>query len=102
MSSSLSTYYVFYTVATVISFQLNNYIARNILKADPRCCNYAGNPEAGAFFQKIMRPGATRDWRSLLREATGEELSTRALAEYFKPLMAWLDRENRGRQIGWE
>jgi peptidyl-dipeptidase A len=95
-------YYCSYTVATVISFQLHAYIARNILHADPRRCSYAGNPEIGAFFQQIMRPGATRDWRSLLREATGEELSTRAMVEYFAPLMEWLERENRGRQVGWD
>jgi len=22
--------------------------------------------------------------------------------EYFKPLMAWLEKQNRGRKIGWE
>jgi peptidyl-dipeptidase A len=37
-----------------------------------------------------------------LREATGEDLSTRALKEYFKPLMSWLEKENAGREIGWD
>ena len=49
-----------------------------------------------------MRQGATHDWRTVLREATGEELSTRAMVEYFKPLMVWLEKQNRGRQVGWE
>jgi peptidyl-dipeptidase A len=38
----------------------------------------------------------------VLREATGEELSTRAMVEYFRPLMSWLEEQNRGRTIGWE
>ena len=38
----------------------------------------------------------------VLKDATGEELSTRAMMEYFKPLMAWLEKENAGRQIGWD
>ena len=38
----------------------------------------------------------------VLKDATGEDLSTRAMMEYFKPLMAWLEKENRGRQIGWD
>jgi hypothetical protein len=24
------------------------------------------------------------------------------MAEYFKPLQAWLEEQNKGRQIGWE
>jgi hypothetical protein len=35
-------------------------------------------------------------------EATGEDISTRAMMEYFKPLMSWLEEQNKGRQIGWE
>lgn len=49
-----------------------------------------------------MEKGATEDWRKVLRDATGEDLSTRAMVEYFKPLMAWLEKQNRGRKIGWE
>ena len=49
-----------------------------------------------------MSQGATRDWREMLREATGEELSTRAMLEYFQPLMGWLEEQNKGRRIGWE
>jgi hypothetical protein len=28
--------------------------------------------------------------------------STRAMMEYFKPFMSWLEEQNKGRQIGWE
>ena len=68
----------------------------------PQSCNYAGNREIGAFLQKMLSAGGTRDWRQLLRETTGEDLSTRAMVEYFKPLEAWLAEQNRGRKIGWE
>jgi len=37
-----------------------------------------------------------------LREATGEDISTRAMADYFNPLQSWLEEQNKGRQIGWE
>ena len=94
-------YYYSYAVATVIKFQLHDHIARTILKQDPRNCNYAGNREVGAFLKKIMAKGATEDWRKVLREATGEDLSTRAMVEYYRPLMAWLEAQNEGREIGW-
>ena len=38
----------------------------------------------------------------MLKEATGEDLSTRAMMDYFQPLMAWLEEQNKGRKIGWE
>jgi peptidyl-dipeptidase A len=95
-------YYYSYAVATVLKFQLHDYIARKILHQPPQACNYADNKEVGAFLQNILKKGGTEDWRKVLRDATGEDLSTRAMAEYFKPLMSWLEEQNKGRQIGWE
>jgi peptidyl-dipeptidase A len=95
-------YYYSYAVATVFKFQMHDHIARKILKQDPRSCSYADNKAVGAFLRGVMEQGATRDWRVVLREATGEDLSTRAMVEYFKPLMTWLEKQNKGRPIGWE
>ncbi len=95
-------YYYSYAIATVLKFQFNDYIAKNILKQPPQSCNYAGNREVGAFLRKMLEHGGTRDWRTLLKETTGEDLSTRAMRDYFAPLMAWLEKQNAGRQIGWE
>jgi peptidyl-dipeptidase A len=95
-------YYYSYAIATVLKFQFHDHIARKILKQPPQRCNYSNNKEVGAFLRGIMEKGGTEDWRKVLRDATGEDLSTRAMAEYFKPLMAWLQQQNQGRQIGWE
>ncbi len=100
--NSVAGYYANYSIATVIRFQLHDHIAKNLLHQPPQSCNYAGHPEVGAFLRRIMEKGATEDWRAVLREATGEELSPRAMLEYFAPLQAWLEEQNRGRQIGWE
>lgn len=94
-------YYYNYAVATVLKFQLNDYIAHHILHQPPQSCNYAGNKEVGTFLYNIMKKGGTEDWRKVLKDATGEELSTRAMVDYFKPLMAWLEEQNKGRKIGW-
>ena len=95
-------YYYNYAVATVLKFQLHDYIARKILHQPPQSCNYANNKEVGAWLYNILKKGGTEDWRKVLKDATGEELSTRAMVEYFKPLMAWLEEQNKGRQIGWD
>src|SRR6476646_7874345 len=85
-----------------IKFQLHDYIARKILHQPPQSCNYADNKEIGTWLNNILKKGATEDWRKVLKEATGEDISTRAMAEYFKPLQSWLEEQNKGRQIGWE
>lgn len=95
-------YYHSYAFATVLKFQLHAYIAKNILRQPPQACNYADNKEVGAFLTKILEKGATEDWRKILKDATGEELSTKAMVEYFQPLTKWLEEQNKGRPIGWE
>lgn len=95
-------YYYSYAIATVLKFQFHNYIARTFLKQPPQRCNYANHTEVGAFLRGVMEKGGTEDWRKVLKDATGEELSTRAMVEYFQPLMKWLVEQNRGRPIGWE
>ncbi len=93
--------YYDYAMAFVLKYQLHTYIAKNILKQDPRDCNYYGNKEVGRFLWEILSLGATRDWRDVIREKTGEEVSTRAMLEYFEPLMSYLKQQNEGRQVSW-
>jgi peptidyl-dipeptidase A len=94
-------YYYSYAIATVFKFQMNDHIARKILHQSPRNCNYADNKQVGEFLRTVMAKGGTEDWRKVLKDATGEDLSTRAMAEYFRPLEKWLEIQNRGREIGW-
>lgn len=82
--------YYDYAMAFVIKYQLHDYIARKILKQDPHDCNYYGNKEVGKWLMEILSLGATRDWRQVIKEKTGEEVSSRAIIEYFKPLEAYL------------
>jgi peptidyl-dipeptidase A len=95
-------YYYSYAIATVLKFQLHSHIARDILHQPPQNCSYAQNRQVGDFLRGIMEKGATEDWRKVLRDATGENLSTRAMVEYFQPLMDWLLEQNKGKVIGWD
>ena len=36
------------------------------------------------------------------RNRSGEPLSTKAMVDYFQPLLVWLEEQNRGRVIGWD
>lgn len=89
--------YYDYALSNVLLFQLHDHIAREILNEDPRNTNYYGRREVGDFLRTILAPGATVDGNALLREATGEDLSARAMVDYFAPLMEWLREQNAGR-----
>ncbi len=90
--------YYDYAIANVLLFQMHDYISRQILKQDPHATNYFGSKEVGEFLRKIMSPGASRDWRVVLKEATGEDLSAKAMLRYFEPLMVYLKKQNAGRK----
>ncbi|MCC3160055.1 M2 family metallopeptidase [Hymenobacter sp. 15J16-1T3B] len=90
--------YYDYALSYVILFQLHDHISKQILHQDPHATNYYGNKEVGQFLRDIMYPGASADWRALLREKTGEDLSARAMVDYFKPLMTYLQQQNKGRK----
>jgi len=88
--------YYDYALASLIKFQLHDHICTKLLKQDVHACDYSGSTETGRFLQGILSLGATRDWRQVLREATGEDLGPRALIAYFQPLVAELERRNAG------
>lgn len=94
--------YYDYAMAFLIKYQLHDYIARKILKQDPHNCNYYGNKEVGKWLTELLSVGGTADWRQLMREKTGEDISSRAMLEYFKPLMEYLQKENGDQPAAWQ
>lgn len=90
--------YYDYALSYVILYQMHQHICKNILKQDPHHCNYFGNKKVGEFIRSIMYPGASKDWRVMLKETTGEDLNAKAMVDYFAPLMSWLKEQNKGRK----
>ncbi|HLA64127.1 MAG TPA: M2 family metallopeptidase, partial [Rhodothermales bacterium] len=90
--------YYDYALSFVLLFQLHDHIAREILHENPRNTNYYGREDVGAFLQGILEQGGTRDGNTILREATGDDLSASPMLSYFAPLMDWLREQNRGRR----
>lgn len=97
ISDDAAQYYD-YALSYIILFQLHDYISTKILNQDPHATNYHGNKEVGNFIKEIMYPGASKDWRKVLKEKTGEELSARAMLKYFEPLTSYLKKVNEGRK----
>ena len=90
--------YYKYALANVFLMQVHDHIARDILHEDPHDTNYFGRREVGDFLKTVLSPGATQDWRKLMKERVGGELSADAMMRYFAPLMSWLQEQNKGRK----
>jgi peptidyl-dipeptidase A len=89
--------YYDYSISNVILFQFHTYIATQILKQDPHATNYWSNKGVGDFLKPIMAKGETEDWRKLLKESIGSDLSAKPMVDYFTPLMDYLKKQNAGR-----
>lgn len=92
--------YYDYTLASLIKFQLHDHICTTLLKQDVRACNYAGQKAVGDFLRGILSLGATRDWRTVIKDATGEAISPRAMMAFYQPLVEALAQDNAGRTCG--
>ena len=89
--------YYDYALASLIKFQLHDHICTRILKQDVRACDYSGNQEVGNFLRGILKLGATKDWRTVIKEATGEPISPRAMMAFYQPLVEELAKRNAGK-----
>lgn len=90
--------YYDYALSFVLLFQFHDHISKKLLHQDPHATNYYGKKLIGDFLRKAMYPGASKDWRILLKETTGSDLSAKPMLEYFNPLMAYLKEQNKGRK----
>lgn len=89
--------YYDYAVSYILLFQFHDHISKNILKQDPHATNYFGSKEVGTFLKGVLETGANNDWRKLLYESVGSEMSAKPMLEYFNPLMDYLKEVNKGR-----
>ncbi len=65
-------------------------------------CSFYGNKEVGTKLNAMLEMGASKPWPDALEAFTGErQMSGKAMAEYFAPLKAWLDKQNEGEVAGW-
>jgi peptidyl-dipeptidase A len=65
-------------------------------------CSFYGNKEVGKRLNAMLAMGASKPWPDALEAFTGtRQMSGKAMAEYFAPLKAWLDEQNKGQPQGW-
>ncbi len=97
--------YMRYFLAALYQFQFHRALCKEASVEGPlhRCSIY-GNKKAGAKLNAMLSLGASKPWPDALEVLTGQrETDASALADYFAPLKAWLDEQNKknGYPVGW-
>jgi peptidyl-dipeptidase A len=96
--------YTRYFLARILQFQFYKAACDQAgWKGPLHRCSFYGNKEVGRRLNAMLEMGASRPWPDALEAFTGtREMSGEAMIEYFRPLMTWLEEQNRGRQCGWQ
>jgi peptidyl-dipeptidase A len=96
--------YARYFLARILQFQFHRALCQTAGQSGVplnRCSIY-GNKEAGARLAKMLEMGASRPWPEALEVATGQrQMDATAIVDYFRPLLTWLETQNKGQQCGW-
>ena len=97
--------YARYFLADIYQFQFHRALCKTAGVEGPlhRCSIY-GNKAAGEKLNKMLSLGESRPWPEAMEVITGQkDADATALADYFAPLKAWLDQQNKknGYPVGW-
>ncbi len=98
-----NTPYMRYFLAHILQFQFHKAACDMIGWEGPlhRCSIY-NNKEVGEKFNAMMEMGMSQPWPDALEAFTGtRQMDASAVAEYYAPLTAWLQEQNKGEQCGW-
>jgi peptidyl-dipeptidase A len=98
-----NTPYTRYFLARILQFQFYKAACDAAgWKGPLHRCSFYGNKDVGAKLNAMLEMGASKPWPDALEAFTGSrEMSGKAMIEYFKPLMDWLKKQNKGAKKGW-
>ena len=100
-----NTPYMRYFLARILQFQFHRALCREAgYKGPLHRCSIYGNKAAGEKLNKMLAMGQSKPWPEALEALTGEkQMDASALADYFAPIKAWLDEQNKANRypVGW-
>jgi peptidyl-dipeptidase A len=96
--------YTRYFLARILQFQFYQAACKQAGWTGPlHRCSFYGNKEVGERLNAMLAMGASKPWPDALEAFTGtREMSGKPMLDYFRPLMDWLEEQNRGKQCGWQ
>lgn len=95
--------YTRYFIAHILQFQFHKALCEAAgFKGPLHECSIYNSKEAGKKLQALLAAGSSKPWQDVLEEAIGtREMDASAILDYFAPLKAWLDEQNKGQACGW-
>jgi peptidyl-dipeptidase A len=95
--------YTRYFLAFIYEFQFYRAMCREAGFTGPlNRCTFFGSKEAGTKLNKMLEMGQSKPWPEAMEALTGQkQADAGAILEYFAPLKAWLDEQNKGMKMGW-
>ncbi|HET6978151.1 MAG TPA: M2 family metallopeptidase [Pyrinomonadaceae bacterium] len=92
-----NTPYARYFLAAILQFQFHRALCREAGFSGPLYqCSIYGNKKAGEKLKAMLAMGQSRPWPEALKAMTGEDkMDATAIIDYFAPLKAWLDEQNK-------
>ena len=99
-----NTPYTRYFLSYILQFQFHKALCdASGYKGPLNECSIFGSTEAGKKYGAMLTQGASQPWQDTLQQLTGtREMDASAIIDYFKPLEAWLEEENKGQDCGWD
>ena len=95
--------YTRYFLAHILQFQFHKALCDAAgFKGPLYQCSIYDNKAAGEKLQKLLAAGASQPWQDTLEAAIGtRKMDASAILEYFAPLSAWLNEQNKHQACGW-
>jgi peptidyl-dipeptidase A len=96
--------YTRYFIARILQYQFHRALCKAAGYQGPlnRCSIY-GSKVAGQKLMAMLKLGASKPWPDALAEISGErQMDASAILDYYAPLSAWLDEQNKGETCGWD
>jgi len=99
-----NTPYMRYFLAHILQFQFQRSLCEAAGFNGPlHDCSVYGNKQAGEKFWAMLGKGGSQPWPQTLKELTGsEQMDASAIIDYFAPLYGWLEKQNAGKDCGWQ
>ena len=98
-----NTPYARYFLARILQFQFYKAACDQAgWKGPLHRCSFYGNKQVGEKLNAMLAMGASKPWPDALEAFTGSRrIDGSAMLAYFKPLIGWLNAQNKGQRCGW-
>jgi peptidyl-dipeptidase A len=96
--------YTRYFLADILQFQFQRAACEQAgWKGPLHRCSVYGERAVGEKLNAMLEMGQSKPWPDALETFTGErDMDATAIMDYFAPLNAWLEEQNKGQQCGWD